>query len=63
MKNEWQKFNPKDRSTHPKENSRVQMKYSDGTELDGGFMWGHFHHGGASPAASTMQTKQWRYAG
>jgi hypothetical protein len=62
MKNEWRKFNPKDRSTHPRDNSRVQMKYADGTQVSGGYLKGNFLQGGIIPAAAASQTKHWRYA-
>lgn len=62
MKNEWRKFNPKDRTTHPRDNSRVQMKYADGTEISGGYLRGNFHQGGVISAAAPDLTKHWRYA-
>jgi hypothetical protein len=61
MKNEWRKFNPKDRNTHPRDNSRVQMKYADGTEISGGYLKGHFLQGGVISATAADQTKLWRY--
>jgi hypothetical protein len=62
MKNEWRKFNPKDRNTHPRDNSRVQLKYADGTEISGGYLKGHFLHGDVIPATAVDQMKRWRYA-
>jgi len=62
MKNEWQKFNPKDRATHPRDNSRVQLKYADGTQVSGGYLKGNFLQGGVISAAAVHQTKRWRYA-
>jgi hypothetical protein len=61
MKNEWRKYDPKDQTTHPRENSRVQLKFSDGTQFSGGYLRGHFHHGGAVSAATVNQSKHWRY--
>jgi hypothetical protein len=54
MKAEWRKFNPKDRSTHPRDNSRVQMKRADGTHVSGGYSMGRFHYGGV--IATTLGT-------
>jgi hypothetical protein len=61
MKNEWRKFDPKDRNTHPRDNSRVQMKYAGGTQLSGGYLKGHFLHGGVITASAVGQTTHWRY--
>jgi len=62
MKQEWRKFNPKDRSTYPRDNSRAQMKRADGTQVAGGYAMGHFHYGGAIATTAAVQTKHWRYA-
>jgi hypothetical protein len=62
MKTEWRKFNPKDRVTHPRDNSRVQIKYADGTQVSGGYLKGHFHQGSVISATAVSQTKYWRYA-
>jgi hypothetical protein len=62
MKNEWRKFDPKDRNTHPRDNSRVQMKYADGTQISGGYLRGNFLQGGIISATAIGQTKHWRYA-
>ena len=62
MKVEWRKFDPRDRSTHPKDNSRVLMKRADGTQVSGGYSMGRFHSGGAIATAAADQTKLWRYA-
>jgi hypothetical protein len=62
MKSEWRKFNPKDRNTHPKDNSRVQMKYADGTQISGGYLMGNFLYGGVNSAATVEQIKRWRYS-
>jgi hypothetical protein len=62
MKNDWHKFNPKDRTTHPRENSRVQMKCADGTQVSGGYLKGSFLHGGVISVAAIHQTTHWRYA-
>jgi hypothetical protein len=62
MKNEWRKFDPKDRNTHPRDNSRVQMKHADGTQISGGFLKGNFLHDGVILAIAVHQTKHWRYA-
>ncbi|HUD57777.1 MAG TPA: hypothetical protein VMR02_21290 [Terracidiphilus sp.] len=62
MKSEWHKFNPKDRITHPKDNSRVQIKCADGTQISGGYLKGYFLHGSVISATAVNQTKYWRYA-
>lgn len=62
MRNEWHKYNPKDPSTHPKENTRVQIKYADGMQFSGGYHRGHFVQGGVVSASEVKQTKHWRYA-
>jgi len=62
MKNEWRRFDPKNRNTHPKDNSRVLMKYADGTQISGGYLKGHFLNGGVILATAVVQTKHWRYA-
>jgi hypothetical protein len=62
MKNEWRKFNPKDRNTYPRENSRVQFQYADGIQMSGGYLKGLFLHGGAISATAVDQMKLWRYA-
>ncbi len=61
MKNEWRKFNPRDPNTHPKDNSRVEMKYTDGTQSSGGYLKGHFLQGGVIPASGVSLTMRWRY--
>ncbi|MFZ0303037.1 MAG: hypothetical protein WAL75_10140 [Terracidiphilus sp.] len=62
MKNDWRKFNPKDQNTHPRDNSRIQLKYADGVQISGGYLKGYFHLGGAISAAAVGQVKLWRYA-
>jgi hypothetical protein len=62
MKIQWQKYNPKDQSTHPKENTRVELKFADGTQFSGGYLGGHFHYSGTATAYTVNQAKQWRYA-
>jgi hypothetical protein len=62
MQSEWHKYNPKDPSTHPKENTRVEMKDTDGTLFLGGYSRGHFVHGGVISANSVNLPKRWRYA-
>jgi hypothetical protein len=62
MKAEWRKFDPRYRSTHPKDNSRVLMKRADGSQVSGGYAMGRFHYGGAVATATADQTKRWRYA-
>jgi hypothetical protein len=61
MKNEWTKFNPRDPNTHPKENSRVEMKHADGSQSSGGFLQGHFLQGGVISASGVGLTMRWRY--
>ena len=61
MKNEWRKFNPRDPKTHPKDNSRVHMKYADGSQFSGGFLKGHFLQGSVISASSLNMTMRWRY--
>jgi hypothetical protein len=62
MKNEWRKFNPKDRETHPRDNSRVQMKHADGTQVSGGYLKGNFVQGGVISTSAADRIKHWRYA-
>jgi hypothetical protein len=62
MKNEWRKFNPRDLNTHPKDNSRVEMKYADGRQISGGYLKGHFLQGGVISVGSVDVTMRWRYA-
>jgi hypothetical protein len=62
MNNEWRKFNLRDPNTHPKDNSRVEMKYADGTQISGGYLKGHFLQGGVISASSVNLTMRWRYA-
>jgi hypothetical protein len=62
MKSEWRKFNPRKPDTHPKDNSRVEMKYADGTQISGGYLKGHFFQGGVISASSVDLTMRWRYA-
>jgi hypothetical protein len=62
MKSEWRKFNPKDPNTHPKDNSRVELKYADGSQLSGGYLKGHFLQGGVISASGVNPTMRWRYA-
>jgi hypothetical protein len=61
MKNEWTKFNPRDSNTHPRDNSRVEMKHADGSQTSGGFLRGHFLQGGVISASGVGQTMRWRY--
>ncbi|MGA8090543.1 MAG: hypothetical protein WCA10_24925 [Terracidiphilus sp.] len=61
MKKEWRKFNPRDPNTHPKDNSRVELKYTDGTQFSGGYLRGHFLQGGVISAASVHLSVRWRY--
>ena len=61
MKKEWTRFNPKDSKTYPRENSRVEMKYPDGSQSLGGFLRGHFLQGGVISASGVGQTMRWRY--
>jgi hypothetical protein len=62
MNNEWRKFNPRDPNTHPKDNSRVEVKYADGMQISGGYLKGHFLQGGVISASSVSLIKRWRYA-
>jgi hypothetical protein len=62
MKNEWRKFDPRDRNTYPRDNSRIQMKHADGTQISGGYLKGNFVQGGVISAAGVDQVKHWRYA-
>jgi phosphoribosylformylglycinamidine (FGAM) synthase-like amidotransferase family enzyme len=62
MNNKWRKYSQKDPSTHPKENTRVQMKYADGTQISGGYSMGHFLQNGVVSATVVLQTTRWRYA-
>jgi phosphoribosylformylglycinamidine (FGAM) synthase-like amidotransferase family enzyme len=61
MKSEWRKYNSKDPSTHPKENTRVHMKYADGTQVSGGYSMGRFLQSGVISANAVNQTTRWRY--
>jgi hypothetical protein len=61
MKNEWTRFNPRDPNTHPKDNSRVEMKHSDGSQSSGGFLRGHFLQDGVISASGVGLTMRWRY--
>ncbi|MGB7267661.1 MAG: hypothetical protein WBC92_19245 [Terracidiphilus sp.] len=61
MKNEWCKFNLRDRNTYPRDNSRVEMKHADGTQVSGGFLKGNFLQRGVISAAPADQIKLWRY--
>jgi hypothetical protein len=61
MTNEWRKFNPKDLKTHPRDNSRVEMKYADGKLISGGYLKGHFLQGGVISVSKVDLTMRWRY--
>jgi hypothetical protein len=61
MQNEWNKYNPKDSDTHPRDNSRVEMKDADGTLSSGGYLASHFVSGGITARAANMP-KHWRYS-
>jgi hypothetical protein len=52
----------RDRTTHPKDNSRVLMKRADGTQVSGGYAMGRFHFGDATATTAADQAKYWRYA-
>ena len=62
MQSEWHRYIHKDSSTHPRDNSRVQMKYADGTQFSGGFLAGRFVSGGVTSANAASLPKHWRYA-
>jgi hypothetical protein len=62
MRSEWHKFNPKDSRTHPRDNSRVEMRDADGTQFAGGFLAGRFVSGGVTSANAASAPKHWRYA-
>jgi hypothetical protein len=62
MQDEWHKYNLKDSSTHPKDNSRVEMRDADGAQSSGGFLAGRFVSGGGKSATGMNLTKHWRYA-
>jgi hypothetical protein len=62
MQSEWHKYNLKDSSTHPRDNSRVEMKDADGTQFSGGFLAGRFVSGGVISANAHDLPKHWRYA-
>jgi hypothetical protein len=62
MKNEWHKFDPKDSNTHPRDNTRVQVRYANGTQFSGGYLKGYFRQGGVISANTVSLTKHWRYA-
>jgi hypothetical protein len=61
MKIKWHKYSSKDPSTHPRDNSRVVMKYSDGSQYSGGYSMGHFLQRGVISAPTVGQTTRWRY--
>ena len=61
MQSEWHKYSPKDPKTHPRENTRVEVKYADGTQFSGGYSRGHFVNGGVISANSVNLPKRWRY--
>jgi hypothetical protein len=61
MKHEWHKYSSKDPNTHPKENTRVQMKHADGTQVTGGYSMGHFLQGGTVSVTLVQRTSRWRY--
>jgi hypothetical protein len=61
MQNEWHKYNSKDLGTHPRDNSRVEMKDADGAQSSGGYLAGRFVTGGTSATGMNL-TKHWRYA-
>ena len=62
MQSEWNRYSLKDLSTHPKDNSRVEMKDADGTQFAGGYLAGRFVSGGGKSATGMNLTKHWRYA-
>lgn len=62
MQNEWRKYSPRDPKTYPKENSRVEMRDADGTQLSGGFLAGRFVSRGVTSANASNLPKHWRYA-
>jgi hypothetical protein len=61
MQNEWNKYSPRDPQTHPKENTRVEMKGTDGAQFSGGYLAGHFVCGGVVSANAANLPKWWRY--
>jgi len=62
MQDKWHRYSLRDPKTHPKENSRVEMKDADGTECCGGYLAGHFVHGGVISVNGANLPKRWRYA-
>jgi hypothetical protein len=62
MQDEWHKYNSNDAKTHPTDNYRVEMKDADGTQFSGGYLTGHFVHGGVISVNGTNLPKRWRYA-
>ena len=62
MQSEWNRYSLKDSSTHPKDNSRVEMTDADGTQCSGGYLAGRFVSGGITSANAADLPKHWRYA-
>ena len=62
MQDRWHKYNFKDTKTHPRDNSRVEMKDADGTQFSGGYLAGHFVQGGVISVNGANLPKHWRYA-
>lgn len=62
MQSEWHKYSPRDLQTHPRENTRVEMKDAGGAQFFGGYLAGHFVRGGVVSASAADLPKCWRYA-
>jgi hypothetical protein len=62
MRSEWNKYSPRDPKTYPKDNTRVEMRNADGTQVSEGYSTGHFVHGGVISLNGANLPKRWRYA-
>lgn len=63
MENEWKDYDPNDPSTHPGDNTRVQIKFSNGRQFSGVYSRaaGFFAHVGIIPEDTVNLPKRWRY--
>jgi hypothetical protein len=61
MQSEWNIYILRDLKTHPKENTRVEIKDTDGMQFSGGYLAGHFVQGGVISANAANVPKCWRY--